>query len=1467
MTSNEISLDAVEPEKKKEPDWQQFESTVNQLLGNSQERIERNSQNQGSRPSDGQGSSAACYDQSGNVITDLTSFRNGQPIVKVAANERGQQTLEIYSNKNAAMTNAPLLRQVFSYQHDGEKLVESRSISSPGRPETTVKSSFNSETLDLTFSVEKGNVRQDIVLDANANAKSYELTDGNHRLHYNINDGRITGVDIDQGDGFRPVEGKDLQDLVHAADISLTKLRAANGIPEPLQNFDAGIDPRGEAGQDPPVGHEGSGHGGNGRGAAHDGNGRGVAHDGNGRGGAHDGNGQGVADGGNGQGVAYDGNGRRIADGGNDPGVADGGNGFDLGHGGRTAFGSHSLIQETHIRHQNLLNQVNFMPGADQDSLDAMTEVFGGGNGGLSFQPEGGHHGLNNAYTRLYFSGGDHERAEALKGLEKEVLEGDNLSALEVLKKLALVDAVRSLRTANTPEEAQEALKKLAGLEAGDKAAKEVLEKFPSSLDMVGGEQLTQTQRESMIETARHQVREERVLKFVEYQADLQKAVTGSYAERIEAIERMEERAKEGLRAGKTEDATLVDKLNILNMALEISETKDPIEASKLLGDMEFRKDAYRSPAASSALSGIDAQDLQARLKSSDPAISGAALQDLKQHFAKMSDRATEFRTKSASDILNEYGDKNAVVEARKEMKKFSEDNFKRADEALAKLLDRNSTLADKQNALQQLQGENEARVRTLRNDGFSLISQKAQLAVQLAEIRESSKLAHKTLLDPNSDTRAKQEAIASLRAEVDKLARSANTNPQIAELVNRLNDDGKLKTILSDLNADGNETKARDAIEKLTETLPDPETMLNDMRLGRILRKLTDNSTPEEFDKAIASLTEEVGANNQDAKDWLSWAQTGRAVSLISNAGSAADLHKANDELKRLVNEGNEHARHSLSGILIADADPKAVSNWYRSGNGTFNDKPIFLPKAENIAKLGKEGEDAFKAIKLATAKIISENLGVLLDPNNSESGKRNNQSMFAALSLAYSHESASKAPEATTGAAGEPVKSELAGILEATLTKGIQVARADELLAGVLDTISSDAPGATALADIYMLGKGREYFQSNFKKLEGMALDGNEAAMRVLALSASGVLSGSELEQRAAVALQVAGKDPEYRQRAIDALLAVNAKQVDKGRVLESLGKIASNYSLPTEVPEELRSALNNGVISQSEATHASATRGILAMAKQWTEKELNSVLERTSAHSVEGFRKVADDIPENLRSKLLDALAKRANPAIAGSAESKLIALQSLAAMSSHLSRSDLAKIVPYGGEAGLKALSNIGIKGETAQKIQTEAGNTVLAAITRGSSDVRADAFSAIEKYKYGGITNNGELRTVLLAMSKNEPFNLELFEKVNKLVYDTGLPRPLAGILKNWGVPSENDKELFERAAEATKQLEDLEPGLSGEQMLRRVAANIELFNSLPPQARLELFRGPISKTSLLTPRRMFRFWRRLPISA
>ncbi|MBX9685731.1 MAG: hypothetical protein K2X27_03455, partial [Candidatus Obscuribacterales bacterium] len=212
--------------------WESFEPLISQVLGNPMERLEKSVlSSEDVKPL---AAGAVYFDQSGKLITDLSEVSNEKAILRSSVDASGEKTLEIFANKNAALSGASLLREKFSYKQDSGVLIEQRVIIAAGEEPILVKSSFDQGSSELSFHVLNGKIEQKITIDHDSNAKEFEVTDGEKKLSYVFENGKILGAKIKIADEVRELRGEALGEFSEAAEKTIRKVREANGIPEPL---------------------------------------------------------------------------------------------------------------------------------------------------------------------------------------------------------------------------------------------------------------------------------------------------------------------------------------------------------------------------------------------------------------------------------------------------------------------------------------------------------------------------------------------------------------------------------------------------------------------------------------------------------------------------------------------------------------------------------------------------------------------------------------------------------------------------------------------------------------------------------------------------------------------------------------------------------------------------------------------------------------------------------------------------------------------------------------------------------------------------------------------------------------------------------------------------------------------------------------------------------------------------------
>ena len=249
MAQAEQTLEDKREKEKPEEASESFDLAVSQVMGSSVERLQQEAHRE--RHATDTGKPAAVqheggeryYAQSGRNIPDLSRFKNGEPILRTSTDRNGNQMIEIYSDKNAALAGAALIRQTFSYRLDGDKIIESRRISARGESSKIFESTFDKQTLELSFSVQSQDLKQKITLDFDARATRFEIQNADKTLLYRFKDGKPIDVSIRQGDEVQLVPEADQKAFLEAAHLTLKNLRQANGIPEPLEANDNEVQP------------------------------------------------------------------------------------------------------------------------------------------------------------------------------------------------------------------------------------------------------------------------------------------------------------------------------------------------------------------------------------------------------------------------------------------------------------------------------------------------------------------------------------------------------------------------------------------------------------------------------------------------------------------------------------------------------------------------------------------------------------------------------------------------------------------------------------------------------------------------------------------------------------------------------------------------------------------------------------------------------------------------------------------------------------------------------------------------------------------------------------------------------------------------------------------------------------------------------------------------------------------------
>jgi hypothetical protein len=218
------------------------------------------------------------------------------------------------------------------------------------------------------------------------------------------------------------------------------------------------------------------------------------------------------------------------------------------------------------------------------------------------------------------------------------------------------------------------------------------------------------------------------------------------------------------------------------------------------------------------------------------------------------------------------------------------------------------------------------------------------------------------------------------------------------------------------------------------------------------------------------------------------------------------------------------------------------------------------------------------------------------------------------------------------------------------------------------------------------------------------------------------------------------------------------------DRGQVLESLGKAASQ--LPTDSPQlaETREALRNGLNAEKDRYrlgHDSAARGMEAMADKLQPEDIQALKDNLSPASGKALAKAADTMPAEQR----DALRSDLREALKGNNDRG--ALAALGNMPEHLTQEDVAAIAKehnvhnsFSREQTSNTLGNLLKSDKASPEVKQAAARGLL---DGPKANLMPDDKQAL--IDYTARSGNDALKKEVMGRLPTSPFDNSLLERV------------------------------------------------------------------------------------------------------
>ncbi|MBS1956858.1 MAG: hypothetical protein JST89_21900 [Cyanobacteria bacterium SZAS-4] len=1110
----------------------------------------------------------------------------------------------------------------------------------------------------------------------------------------------------------------------------------------------------------------------------------------------------------------------------------------------------------------------------------------------LKLVPKDDVHTRNDILVRHYVNGDQTARANALEGLRQEVQNG-NLSAMQRLAELALLDgtlkfsdASKRARTATSQAEfdqaqadQKQALRDLATLEIADKKRdKGVTDLLNHAPKMgVSPEEITQ---------ARQQARAKENAEASLVQNALVEALHGTGSGAVAKLEQAAsaERTTAQMASNYLSGRDPQELKNAADFASgTISATKalksmsNPSSCAEALLNLEKlarggNTDAERmlvdlernanSKELLRALRSGDKKAVAAEISKSDVA------ESIQSALSPSVRRAEDLKSLKAEDLLKAFSTPQGLEDARKSAIDSLNQNHKQADTAFGAFIERGKTAAERQQSLDALNKASQERIRSSGDYVYESMRLNLESIQQVKKIHAAAKLVEEKLKDASADVASQKAAVEALSDGLKELSKMAGGNHSLAHsYLNKLLSGREVSfdKLMKEI-----EEHNPNAFLAITRHLPTGDEELNEYRANRIVRDLGPNSSAADFARAHEQLEAEsrIDKDNQSATDWLKWTAATKSVKDISDAAKTNNFEAATSavkELSRAAREGNPYARAELSAVLLGRSDVRARAALAECGFGKTLEKPTYLPDLKGL--------DASSSEKLLHSAIEA------ISENHKSGGFKFTREEAGTLVVALA-DATSKNDARLTSA------------LKDLLDRGVDGASRTTVMEAVFTAIQNEVPGAEGLANVYLRGAATDpILAKQFRSLSEWARLGDTASMRIIAGIASGIADKNEtanplrysgedkdrkpimkpvdpISDKARTVLVGLADRPSQQARVLEAITTVYARFGDSNQLLATLGQVAEKVDKAL-VTADVRDALQRGVkmtASNPESQeHKSAVSGLLAMAKHWDASDIKVVGEHLTPTLTNGLRERADEVPTDLRKQLLVDLHQAINTTDHTDAANarRLGSIKAMGAFAKMLDKEQVETLASFGGVAGIKRLSDVGITGDASVAVQKAAGKALLRTVAmsenapEGQVGPRETAYKAFLRDGYPGLDESTntfqtsgkkleprDLREALLKYAEGRAWDVELSKEIGRIVYDAGLPRPTAGILHDFGIPAKNSQDLLAKTNTIIANYENKAAHQSGEDVVRRVASNIDLVNALPPALRAKLMGSP-----------------------
>jgi len=533
-------------------------------------------------------------------------------------------------------------------------------------------------------------------------------------------------------------------------------------------------------------------------------------------------------------------------------------------------------------------------------------------------------------------------------------------------------------------------------------------------------------------------------------------------------------------------------------------------------------------------------------------------------------------------------------------------------------------------------------------------------------------------------------------------------------------------------------------------------------------------------------------------------WQETFKLVDQMSQAKDQATASEALRALSERARGGDKHAQTALAATYLAlEGGNAGLAKVYQMN---LQDAPIFAPQLDNLDPKTRE------ALRHQALSELSRQAG--------SDSKTMPKEALMILATTFELAQASFRTESAD-----------------TIAKVIQKsAGSDEGSSAFWRLHNMDKPFSDNLMKMFMDGmaknpNGQFYIES----LGRGAAEGNKEDIRLLSLAvSSGNITNRDVSTAALNGLRDAAKAG-HGDEIFKTLKDVYTQHGDNGRLLETLGAIASDGSLSDTNFETTKRLLRDGVRSKDPEVQDSAVQGMLRMPEKWTEADVNVLARHMTPVLAESLKDVVAKIEPEQAKKLAQLVQNRLDDGGYGSAVQTAAGITALGALSD-VAGPDAARVIKEAAND-----SRFTESGDAA--ILTRAG---VSSLMRLGGSMNPGADSALNLLRADGWKADAslpmdrpEFRDELARFVTGDIARTEMSMEAKHIAYDSGFPQSIHRMFRDLGV-----------APDVLDMVVDNARSHYDDATIRDVIARTALYNAVPEDLRGKLF-GPVDSQTAL----------------